>query len=95
MAAYVIVNVTVKDADAYQSYRDAVSSNIMAFGGSYVVRGGEVEVLEGRHDGSRLVVLMFPTIDQAKRWWNSPEYAEIKKLRKGNATLDAFVVDGT
>lgn len=95
MAAYVFVSVTVTDPDAYQAYRNAVSSNIMAFGGSYMVRGGEVEVLEGKHDDSRLVILMFPTVDQAKRWWSSPEYAEIKKLREGNATLDAFVVDGT
>ena len=95
MAAYVILNVTITDPDAYQHYRDTVSSNIMSFGGSYVVRGGTVDVLEGKHDGSRLVILMFPTVDQAKRWWNSPEYAEIKKLRKGNAKFNAFVVDGT
>ncbi|MHA1538213.1 MAG: DUF1330 domain-containing protein, partial [Alphaproteobacteria bacterium] len=85
MAAYVFVNISVTDPDAFQAYRDAVSSNIMAFGGSYVVRGGVAEVLEGRHDGSERVLLMVPTLDQAKRWWNSPEYAEIKKLRKGSA----------
>lgn len=95
MAAYIIINVTVSDDDAYQAYRDAVSSNIMAFGGSYVVRAGKVEVLEGKHDDSQLVILMFPTLGQAKRWWKSPEYAEIKKLRKGCAKLDVFVVDGT
>ncbi len=95
MTAYIIVRIEVNDPEQFQKYRDAVSPNIKAFGGDYAVRGGEVEVLEGSDDGRRLVVLEFPSKDQAKTWWNSPEYAEVKALRNGAATLDAILVEGS
>ncbi len=95
MTAYVIVRIEVKDPEQFQKYREAVSANIKAFGGGYAVRGGAIEVLEGSDDGRRLVVLEFPSREQAMTWWNSPEYAEVKALREGAATMDAILVDGT
>ena len=94
MAGYVIVNISVSDPEGFKAYQTAVSPNIKAFGGDYLVRGGEVEAIEGDHDGRRLVVLKFPSVEAAKSWWNSPEYREIVKLREGNATMDAVVVEG-
>ena len=94
MAGYVIVNISVIDPEKFKAYQAAVSPNIKAFGGRYLVRGGEVETVEGTHDDRRVVVLEFPSVEAAKGWWKSPEYREIAKLREGNATMDAMVVEG-
>ena len=53
-----------------------------------------VEVLEGSHDGRRLVMFEFPSVEAIKRFWNSPEYAEVKALRDNAAEIDAWAVAG-
>jgi uncharacterized protein (DUF1330 family) len=59
-----------------------------------VARGGEVTTLEGTWSPKRLVILKFPSVDQAKAWWNSPEYAEAKALRQAVARTQMIVVAG-
>lgn len=94
MAAYLIVSAKITDPEKFKAYQKAVPAVIADFGGRYLVRGGEVEVLEGRHDGRRNVVLEFPSMDALKRFWGSPEYGEAKALRAGAAELDICAVSG-
>lgn len=94
MTAYVIVRIEVSDPEQFGKYREAVAPNIKAFGGDFAVRGSEIEVLEGSDDGRRLVVLEFPSKERIMTWWNSPEYAEVKALRKDAASMDAILVEG-
>jgi uncharacterized protein (DUF1330 family) len=94
MAAYFLVRIHVSDPDAFARYRAAVPAVIAAYGGRYLVRGGDVEVLEGGYDGSRVIVLEFPDMDAARRFWNSPEYAQVRKLREGAAELQVWAVPG-
>ena len=94
MTAYCIFQVDVTDPEQYEKYKAAVSPSIKAAGGDYLVRGGAVEVLEGDPDARRMVILEFPTVAAAKAWWDSAEYAEIKKLRAGAGTMDGLVVEG-
>jgi uncharacterized protein (DUF1330 family) len=94
MTAYVIVRGEVSDPEQYQKYREAVAPNIQAFGGEITARGAEIEVLEGSDDGRRLVIIEFPSREKAMIWWKSPEYAEVKPLRQGAATLDIILVEG-
>ncbi len=94
MTAYVIAQITVTDPEQFKQYGAAVSPTIEAFGGEYVVRGGESEVFEGEAGAPRLVVIKFPSRDIARTWWNSPEYAAAKALREGAAKLDVVAVDG-
>jgi uncharacterized protein (DUF1330 family) len=94
MSAYVIAQITVLDWEGFEAYREAVAPSIRAFGGDYIVRGGEVEVVEGSHDGRRIVILEFPSREQARAWWTSPEYADVKRLREDNAILDVIAIDG-
>jgi uncharacterized protein (DUF1330 family) len=94
MPAYMIVQLKVTDADRFARYREAVPSVVAAFGGRYIARGGAVEVLEGSHDGRRLVLFEFPSVDAIKQFWHSPEYAEVKPLRENAAEVDAWVVPG-
>jgi uncharacterized protein (DUF1330 family) len=67
---------------------------VHAGGGRFVVRGGDLAVLEGDWHPSRLVVLEFPDLETAKRWYESPQYREAKRLRGGAANLRMVAVQG-
>ena len=94
MAAYVIANVEVLDPVRYEEYRRAVPATIAARGGRYLARGGAVTVLEGDCEPSRLVIVEFPSVEQAKQWWACDEYAELKKLRQATTRSSLVVVEG-
>ena len=94
MAAYFIVDVDVKNPQAYEAYKQAAAASIAQYGGRYLVRGGKHEVLEGDWRPTRLVVLEFPSVDAATRWYTSPEYADVKPIRLEHAVSDIVLVDG-
>lgn len=94
MAALLIVEIDVNDTEVYAAYRQAVSSNLAAAGGTYLVRGGEVEVLEGDWRPSRMVVVRFDSAEEGRRWWNSPGYAELKAMRQRSAKTNMILVEG-
>ena len=94
MPAYVIVETDVHDPEQYERYKAASPGAVHAGGGRFVVRGGELAVLEGDWHPSRLVILEFPDLEAAKRWYTSPEYEEAKRLREGAADLRMVAVQG-
>jgi uncharacterized protein (DUF1330 family) len=94
MAAYVIANVNVKDPTLFEQYRKQVPDTIARHGGRYLVRGGQHQTLEGGWTPTRLVVLEFPTVEQARRWYDSEEYREPKALRMKCALTDVVLVEG-
>jgi uncharacterized protein (DUF1330 family) len=93
-AAYMIVQIKITGEEGWPAYRQRVAELFAEYGAHYLVRGGPVEVLEGSHDGRRLVVFEFPSIEAIRTVWNSPEYAEVKKLREGAGELDVWAVPG-
>ena len=94
VAAYVIVNVDVMDAAGFEAYRQAVPATIAQYGGRYLGRGGRHETLEGTWQPTRLVVLEFPSVEVAKRWYESDQYQKIKPLRLLHARGDMVLVEG-
>jgi len=94
MAAYVIYQGEVLDPVRYDEYKDKAAESILAAGGRYVVRGGDVEVFEGEPPAGRTVVLEFPTRQAAVDWYRSDDYTEIRKIREGAARARMYVVDG-
>jgi uncharacterized protein (DUF1330 family) len=92
--AYVIANIRVKDAEAYEEYRRVVPAVIERFGGRYLVRGGSHDTLEGDVPLGRVIILEFPTYEDARRWYDSPEYAAAKEIRKGCSVGEVLIVDG-
>lgn len=95
MAAYLIVAVEVSDAEAYRAYSAEVPATLAPFGGRFVVRGGAFEVIEGSWDAGRIVVIEFPSADEAKAWHASEAYQAILPIREANARTDfMLVVDG-
>jgi len=94
MAAYVIYQGEVTDPGKYDEYKVQAAESILAAGGRYVVRGGDVEVLEGDAPAGRTVVLEFPTRQAAIDWYRGERYTEIRKIREGAAVARMYVVDG-
>jgi uncharacterized protein (DUF1330 family) len=94
MPAYVIAMVDVKDPVRYEDYRKLVLPTITAFGGRFIARGGRTEVLEGTLPAGRMVIVEFPSLERAKDWWASPEYAEARAIRQATSEGTLVVVDG-
>ena len=94
MPAYVIVETDVTNPEQYEKYKAASPGAIEASGGRFLVRGGELAVLEGDWQPSRLVVLEFEDLAAARRWYESEVYQEAQKLREGAAHLRVVAVQG-
>jgi uncharacterized protein (DUF1330 family) len=94
MAVYAVVNVRVTDPARYEEYRAEVPATIERYGGRYLARGGAVEVLEGDWDPQRLVVLEFESMERFRDWYDSPEYAPLRRLRGEAAATQFAVVEG-
>jgi uncharacterized protein (DUF1330 family) len=94
MKGYVIGEVEVKDPVAYEAYRKGVLATIEKFGGRFLVRGGKADGLEGAKPAGRLVILEFPSFEQAATWYRSTDYAPLIKMRQGASTGRLILVEG-
>ena len=94
MSAYVVAEVEVTEPAVYEQYRKLVPATIARYGGKYLVRGGAVETKEGSWQPKRLVVLEFSSMDQARKWYHSPEYAPALALRARAARSKVLLVEG-
>ncbi|WFP61933.1 DUF1330 domain-containing protein [Mesorhizobium sp. WSM4904] len=94
MPAYVISDVTIRDAEAFESYRTRAAASIAEHGGRYLVRGGEVETLEGNWKPGPLIVVEFPDIETARRWYRSAEYAAALEVRDAALSRNLILVEG-
>jgi uncharacterized protein (DUF1330 family) len=94
MPAYLIVETDIHDSEQYELYKAASTGAVAAGGGHFIVRGGELAVLEGDWNPERLVVLEFEDLDAIRRFYDSPEYQAAKALREGAANLRMVAVQG-
>jgi len=94
MTAFVILDIEVTDADGYAKYKELAPPSVALYGGKYIARGGKTETLEGDWQPSRLVILEFPSADQARAWLNSPEYAPARALRHQYAHTQSVLIEG-
>ena len=94
MAAYMIANLDVRDAKAFEEYRKRVEPIVARFGGRYIVRGGTMRVLEGDLPLKRVVLLEFPSVEAAQRFYDSPEYRPVMQIRLDSTKSDVVIVDG-
>ena len=95
MPGYVVANVRVRDPGAYEQYLRVVPTTIEHFGGRYLARGGQAQAAEGHLEPSRVIVLEFPSYEDAQLWYSSPEYTAAKQLRHGCAVGEMIIVEGT
>jgi uncharacterized protein (DUF1330 family) len=95
MPTYVIVELSVTDAEQYERYKTLAEASVATHGGMYKVRGGRIESIEGEEVTDRVVILEFPDMPSARTWYDSPEYREALPLRLAAAnTTRLFFIDG-
>jgi uncharacterized protein (DUF1330 family) len=94
MPAYIISDVTIRDREAFEAYRTRAAASIAAHGGRYLVRGGDVETLEGNWRPGPLIVVEFPDIETARRWYRSDEYAAALEVRDAALSRNLILVEG-
>jgi uncharacterized protein (DUF1330 family) len=93
--AYVIAEVEVRDAAAYEDYTSAVVPIVAQFGGRYIARGGKIESVEGSNPSGRMVVIEFPHFATAQAFLRSEEYRPVADIRHKTAISRIMIVEGT
>jgi uncharacterized protein (DUF1330 family) len=95
MTAYVISEVEILDESAADRYRTLAAASIEEYGGTYLVRGATPDAVEGEvSPRRRLVVVEFPDMDVARRWYTSESYAEALTFRDSALTRRLLFVEG-
>mgnify|MGYP006363831361 FL=1 len=92
--AYVIAQAAVTNPEQYEGYKALAGAAVAKYGGKYIVRGGATHLLEGDWAASRLVILEFESVEQAQRFYDSPEYQAARQQRQGAAQMNMLVVEG-
>ncbi len=93
-SAYLIANIDVHDPVQYEEYKKLSTLAMKANGAEVCIRGGRVEVMEGNWAPSRVVMLKFPSMEAARAFYNSPEYAAAIEARQGIADMRMIIVEG-
>ena len=94
MPAYAIIEISVHNTKEHETYKSMTPPSIAAYNGKFIVRGGKTISLEGDWNPERVVVLEFPTMELAKEWWNSEQYAIPKSIRQQSAKTKLILVEG-
>jgi len=94
MPAYVLAEIEITNPEGYKEYTAQVPATIAKYGGRFVVRGGKAHVLEGDWPERRRVLIEFPTVDAARQWWESSEYAKPKEMRRANSKGRLLLMEG-
>lgn len=95
MAAYLVFQGDVTDPETYERYKVLAQEALAAAGGRYLVRGGDVDVLEGEPPAGRTVVVEFPSRQAALDWYHGEEYQAAKRIRESAARIRfMWIVDG-
>ena len=91
--AYMVVDARSSDPERMADYRNLAQAAVAAYGGRYLVRGAAYETLEGSWQPQRLVVLEFPGMEAARKFYDSPEYAAARAARAGVSDFDMLLVE--
>ena len=94
MVGYIVADVEITDADEYQKYAQQTEATLEPYGGKFLARGGQPETLEGDWKAKRIVIIEFPSVEQAKTWYDSPEYEAIKGIRHRSTVSNILLVHG-
>ena len=94
MSAYLIFDIALRDREAFELYRTRAADAIHKFGGRYLARLGEIQTLEGTWNPKMMVIAEFPSLERAREWYRSPEYARALEVRDEALSRNLILVDG-
>jgi len=92
--AYYIAEYELTDPEGIKPYREQVDATFQAYGGRYIARAGEMDRLEGNPPKHRVVIIAFDSLERARAWYNSPEYAKIRPFRQKSGNTNAYIIEG-
>jgi uncharacterized protein (DUF1330 family) len=94
MAAYIIAEISIHNPELMEEYKKLTPDTLTAFGGKFIIRGGKTLTIEGEWNPDRIVVLEFPSIENAQAWLNSEKYHHAKQIRQKAALTKMILVEG-
>ena len=94
MAAYIVVEVNIIKPERYEEYKAMATASIKKYGGKYIVRGGNSELIEGDQPLHRIVILEFESMEQGLAWYHSEDYKEGRELRNAITESRMYIVEG-
>ena len=94
MPAYIVLRVEITDPEQYKEYRQRTPPALQKYGAKFIARSSTVETLEGEPENRRVVIIEFETMEQARNFYNSPEYQSAKVFREGAADAQFILIDG-
>lgn len=87
-------NIEINDTAKLEEYKEKVFPVVSAFGGKYLVASNRIRVVEGSWEPTHLVMIEFPSYEEANRWYDSDEYRALKNLRKSSGHFDGIIFEG-
>ena len=87
-------NIEITDKARLEEYKEKVFPVVTAFGGKYIVAGEKIRVVEGNWQPRYVVMIEFPGFEEANRWYDSKEYAELRNLRQSSGKFDGIIMEG-
>lgn len=94
MSAYIVADIDITDSQLYEQYKPLASAAIEKYGARPLVRGGEVEAAEGSWKPKRFVILEFPSMEQLRKFYDSPEYVKARAVRQKASKSNLIFVKG-
>jgi uncharacterized protein (DUF1330 family) len=94
VAAYIVSRVRIHERAAMARYMAEAPATVAAFGGRYLVRGNDVQALEGAWEHERMVVVEFPDKSAALAWYGSEQYRPLRDLRQASADTVILLAEG-
>lgn len=96
--AYVVAEIQITNPAEYEAYRVMSTAAAAQYGGTFLVRGGKRDQREGEdaaHDSTwRTVIVEFESMEQARAWYESPEYTKAKAVRQAHSIGRLFIIEG-
>ena len=94
MAAYIVfIRESTRNASELETYSQNVGATLAGHPITVLAAYGRHEVLEGP-DVEGVVIVEFPSFDEAKAWYDSPAYREVRERRFRGADYRAVIVEG-
>ena len=94
MSAYLVLMATINDPETYTKYTAHTPRLVNKYGGRFLVRGGDVETIEGEPFNDRLVILEFPSRKAIHDLFADPEYQTVAEYRKASSEARIVAIDG-
>jgi uncharacterized protein (DUF1330 family) len=95
MAAYLVVDTALTNPELYEQYKLLARPLAEKFGGEYLARGGKLSIKEDAlWAPTRMVLVKFPSAEQAEAFYRSEEYQEVLKISQRSADRTVFILEG-